>query len=547
MTEDTRDQNAPTAVAGKDVTIHIGPHKTGTSSIQAALSRGRAQLLARDIAYLHDGTNGKVTKLSAELTKSLCDQQYDAAAESLDKLSKAISALPNGRVLISYEDFSGHYPGRGGVRRVYPTLLTNLKLIAQKLAPHRVRFVFFEREQEEWLYSCYGQVIRFRLKFSRFSDYRATMRPTPWEKVLEDVIKNFGENFIVFPYKRDPFSGLNNLLSLFDMNAADLKLETFDVLSKNLSLEPYELYVYERINAHAFVHWLVPTYKKRASAYIGGDRPYPLCDNTEISPTWPRDLSGNMFIGLEGLTARAHLRISTQEDQPDLLPPIDIDLRQLAEETLSNDVELPDTNRRQIEDQYRILEYHLRGNSRLAFVNALAISYLRRDTAHTDKARKIFHRIWQETGLYLVTELSTRWLLSTLQTFLDHPVNQAQQVIGASGYFYGNMLKIYEGERAIEGREPDAIYKNTEPSTKGGFRGLDRYRVGGTDLLLNTNAMLLEIASLDPVAGLVLEELLLRTSRSKTVFSRADAARLHHKIDTPPFNDVWSFFEIPES
>lgn len=540
MAELMNNQDGSVPPVGKDVIIHIGPHKTGTTSIQAALARGRSVLEKHDIAYLHN-------TVTVALAKQLCAQNYEAASESVSELSNAISVLPQGQVLISNEDFSGHFPGRAASRRIYRTLLKNLQLIAKNLEPHRVRFIFFERDQEEWLFSCYGQVVRYRSKYSSFADYRANMKPSPWMNVLSGAIESFGTAFIIFPYRREPAAGLGDVLSLFKLRPQDLDLGSEDILHKNQSLQPDELFVYERINARAFIPHLIPTYKKRASAYMLGDRPFPLCENPKVSPVWPRDLSGDMFTGMEGLTARVHLRVTTQEDQPDLLPPVDADLRQLAVESLATDVELPEISRNPMENQARILEYHLRGGSRLAFVNALAISYLRRDTPHNEKARQIFHRIWQETGIYLVTELSTRWLLSTLQTFLDHPMNHAQQVIGASGYFYGNMMKIYEGERALEGRETDAVYENTEPVTKGGFRGLDRFRPGGTDLLLNTNAMLLEMASLDPAAGLVLEELLLRASISKTVFSRVDATRIHHNVDIPPFTDVWSFFEKPES
>ena len=102
---------------------------------------------------------------------------------------------------------------------------------------------------------------------------------------------------------------------------------------------------------------------------------------------------------------------------------------------------------------------------------------------------------------------------------VDHGDNEAQKIVGAAGFFYANMIKIYEGERALEGRAPDETYGSNEPTTKNMFRGLDRYTVGGTDLLLNTNAKLLELCMLDRSAGAVLSEFLLRTKHSGTVFS----------------------------
>ena len=212
-------------------------------------------------------------------------------------------------------------------------------------------------------------------------------------------------------------------------------------------------------------------------------------------------------------------------------------------ETLPKDVPQPPVSRINIHDQSLILDYHFRGKSRLAKLTALTISYLRRDTIYTNKARHLFHRIWREHGPLLVNEFSTRWLISTLQTFLDHGESESQRIIGAAGHYYANMMKIYEGERSIEGHDQDATYRYSEPQTLNKFKGLDRYRVGGTDLLLNTNALAVDLAMRDDVAGLVLFELLLRVKESSNVFTRMDRTRKEKGIEEPGFLDTWSFFD----
>ncbi|OOY04576.1 hypothetical protein BMI87_10155 [Thioclava sp. F28-4] len=105
------------------------------------------------------------------------------------------------------------------------------------------------------------------------------------------------------------------------------------------------------------------------------------------------------------------------------------------------------------------------------------------------------------------------------------------------------MMKIYEGERAIEGAEQTATYSEVSPQTPNEFRGLDRYTVGGTDLLLNTNALLLDLARSDDVAGLVMMEFMLRVKSSGNVFTRMDNTRKEKSISVNGFEDTWSFFE----
>ena len=141
--------------------------------------------------------------------------------------------------------------------------------------------------------------------------------------------------------------------------------------------------------------------------------------------------------------------------------------------------------------------------------------------------------------------LPTRWLISTFQTFLDHGANEAQRQIGAAAYFLTNVLKAYEAERALDGLPPGSTYPSATPTTQSGFVGMDRFKLGGTDLLLNTNALLLELAAQDDLAGRVVQEFMLRTKASDSIFSRMDHSRIAHGVDIPQFANCWSFFEDP--
>ena len=158
----------------------------------------------------------------------------------------------------------------------------------------------------------------------------------------------------------------------------------------------------------------------------------------------------------------------------------------------------------------------------------------------------MFQRLWAEEYPVLLGLLPTRWLISTFQTFMGHGVNDEQRQIGAAGFFFSNTLKLYEAERALEGLPADATYPNLTPETKSGFKGLDRFRVGGTDLMLNTTALLLELAAREERAGRVMQEFLLRMKSYNTAFSRMDKTREQHGIDIPPFSDCWSFYEPPK-
>ncbi|WP_312531351.1 hypothetical protein [Paracoccus sp. (in: a-proteobacteria)] len=520
--------------------IHIGPHKTGTTSIQDGLSRSAKDLEECGVYYHH---NEKTHAAAQHLAK----RRFIKAEAALKDVARDLSQISFRAAILSQEDFSGDLPGRDGGGGIYPELSQRLRILRRSFSNFEVTFVFFEREPVSWIKSCYRQNVRYRSDYHSLDGFSSKFQFTNWDVVLREARKEHRGKLVVLPYTSSPGEGFNTILALAGVPPLLIDKMSSRVRIKNRSLRGEELIVYELINRRAVIRSLIPIYKERASALFRTERPFTDEEIFPVQDKFPKDLSSGEFKGLAGLTERVRRRVGNQENQPNLLPSSDVDLLNLAAESMPSDTILPEVSRGRMEDQYRILEYHLRNGSKLAFLNALVISYLRRDTPHTNLAKEIFHRIWQECGIFLVTELSTRWILSTLQTFMDHPDNSAQRVVGATGYFYGNMLKIYEGERALMGIKPDARYIGAKPSANSGFRGMDQYSVGGTDLLLNTNAMALEVAATDPVSGLVLEELLLRTKHSKTVFSRSDAARKQFAVNQRPFLDVWSFFEEPKS
>lgn len=511
----------------KHVVVHIGPHKTGSKSIQAFFRKVQTNLNALGVHFLE-------SKLTQEACVHFLRDKADKAEVTLRAISSEISQLDAETIFISQADFCGELPGRTHSQQIYPKLTQNLRLISGSLEPHVVSFVFFLRDEHNWLESCYHQHLQSKFRFFSFADFIANFEePLSWRQKLQRPKRIFQDALIIVPYSKERDAGMRSILNLLK---ADKLLSKIPTPQENVSPNPEKVRLLERINS-------LSSFKSTSwfakSLVLNDWQPRPA--GTPDYPSWHtnRDLS---FAGLPSLSERASKRIVKQKVS-DILPRPDVDLWEYVFDTLPNDAALPDVPRTKMEDQSRILDYHLRGKSRLAKLNALTISYLRRDTAHTDKARELFHRVWREHGILLVNELSTRWLISTLQTFLDHGQNEAQRMIGASGHFYANMMKIYEGERAIEGLEQDAIYHDLEPKTPNKFRGLDRYHVGGTDLLLNTNALALDLAARDDVAGLVLVELLLRVKDSGNVFTRMDRTRKVKGVSVSGFTDTWSFFE----
>ena len=187
-------------------------------------------------------------------------------------------------------------------------------------------------------------------------------------------------------------------------------------------------------------------------------------DTLQDGPVWPPEIHmpDDLPPGLEALWVRTDTRVSASL-QTNLMPPVDTDLRSLRTVLVKGSAQFPEGGREKMENQTKILEYRFQGLPQICYLLGLTISYLRRDTDHTDHARQLFHRLWAEEYPMLLAVLPTRWLISTFQTFMDHGLNENQRSIGTAAFFFCNLMKAYEAERAFETQPADAIYPNATP------------------------------------------------------------------------------------
>lgn len=218
-------------------------------------------------------------------------------------------------------------------------------------------------------------------------------------------------------------------------------------------------------------------------------------------------------------------RFPVQADAADLLPDPGIDFRPLKKSLVVGEAVAPKVLRRNYADHLRKLRHQLNGKPELLLLHAQAISYLRRDTPHTEKALRIFRRLWDEEQDFLLRELPMRWLISALQTFHDHPKNDGEAIVGAVGFMYANLIKVYEAERGSQARLDTSVkaplakyWPCTEFKSMGGFSP-------GEDILRNINVMAMVVSGRSPTAGRILELIVKRTSRNNTIFSRVDSLR----------------------
>ena len=521
----------------RKIHIHLGPHRTGSCSIQAALSEN-SELLSNNynLTYIE-------TPLVSKAAKHFKADRLFEASQALEGIAKICAEAP-GDCVISCGDFCGVFPGGRGSRNVYPHFWRNLNSINEALNAFDCRYYFFLRPPDEWIKSVYSLTLRQRLRFSRLESFAEFLHADEvWDAIIAKPAEDFGQSFVRIDYPLgEKKSATRSLLSA--ITGLDRK-EFRAIAEKQLNVSPSEtdIALMERTNRSGASREA----KRRAkSSLFEQQETGSLSHEITGQPDWfeAPEKPGSLPKVLEPLWERVMKRVRTQE-QPNLMPDTDVDLRPLRNVMVEADGDFPDVNRGKMANQAEILIYRFRGLPEVCFLLGLAISYLRRETPHTRHASILFQRLWAEEHDIMLGLLPTRWLISSFQTFLDHGINEHQRIIGSGSFFFANILKAYEAERALEEMPPDAVYPSKLPKTKMGFSGLDRFKLGGSDLILNTNALLLEYSARDEVAGRVVQEFLARAKASQSIFSRMDKSRQAHGIDIKQFSNCWSFFDEP--
>jgi hypothetical protein len=524
----------------KKIHIHLGPHKTGSTAIQEYLIRNTDELNKdHNIGIL-------TTNLVREIAKFLDARDYITAANISKLLAESCRDDAGENFIISSEDFSGNLPGRGSGKRPYPQLWRNIQIFEKTFHDFDRYYYFFVRDKDGWLYSAYIQSLKHRRKFKSFDEFCSHIDSEGlWEGILKKSKASLKDRLVLIPFEnKDGNSSVERFCKATGLFPNGDWPEVY-MLRSNTSPCPIEVKLLELINGAQCSDGAARLAKKSVLTELDLSATWAEQANTSEPQNCIPETKLDIPAELEALWGRSRKQVHTQT-QPDILPDITADWSNYRKNIINHSDEFPSVSRLHMEDQKRILQYRFRGLPEVCLWLGLSISYLRRDTQHTEKAASVFQRLWQQEYALLLALLPTRWLISSFQTFAEHGINEDQRLIGTAGFYFGNLMKTYEGERSIEGLPADAIYPFTQPMTEIGFAGMDRYRLGGTDLMVNTLSSLVALSAKNITAGRVLQEFLIRMRNGHTVFSRHDRSRMHHNVEIPSFSNCWCFFEEPK-
>ena len=227
--------------------IHIGTHKTGTSTIQNTLNLNLNNHLGikRDL-----GVIGTIREFYQMM--SMKEEERALTRKVADTINPFIrECLPLGmqKFLISFEGFSGNF--NDGYRHSQ-TVASALQQVTDALhAIDDVKIIIYLRRQDDFVESIYNQTIK-EGSSKTFGDYILTLDKEHfnWEKLLEHYAAVFGqENLIVKRYDKKHLPGTESLLKDF---YAILGINDFQMPqgNSNLGLSKEAIEVARVVNGH---------------------------------------------------------------------------------------------------------------------------------------------------------------------------------------------------------------------------------------------------------------------------------------------------------
>jgi len=208
------------SLKGKEIFLHIGLHKTGTTFLQKEVFPKIKDIEFHDRKYL------------------IYDMQVNQ----------------NKKILFSGERYSVSMPHYRYVYECNDALL-NLK----KLFPDAKIIVGF-RDKKEWLYSCYYQFIKGAGGFLSFDSYLEKYKEhiLDFEKYLLEI-RSLWEDVFVYDFaefRKDPHVVVGKICAFMDVD-----VPSFENRRYNVSMSKHQIFVLSIINFVVSLNGKIPAYK----------------------------------------------------------------------------------------------------------------------------------------------------------------------------------------------------------------------------------------------------------------------------------------------
>lgn len=172
------------------IVLHAGLHKTGTTSLQAALTAHRTALRPRHMVQTRALSRPLAAVADAARAASVQPAALDPLRSALQRWTDSLQPAPGQGLLISCEDLCGHMPGRHGLtdyRAALALLPETAAALAARFPGADLRILITTRAPQSWLRSIHWQLSKhpelrltaraFLRRFAGAADFAAILGP----------------------------------------------------------------------------------------------------------------------------------------------------------------------------------------------------------------------------------------------------------------------------------------------------------------------------------------------------------------------------------
>jgi len=219
----------------KKVFIHIGAHKSASTTIQVNLS-ANSSILLEDYGVEYIGPSLiQSSDIGRHFKDLACGNlvDNDSYAKSLEAAKECFIDTANeilsDNILISWEGFLGH-SGLDKYQGIYPHSNKVSESIEYIFGEFNPRILLIIRRQDDFIESCYLQQIKEcrSLSFSEFVD-KIDINCLSWLDVYNSFNKYFENSITVFPFELIREIGTSNYIQhcMSNLLGFDLKVDNF--------------------------------------------------------------------------------------------------------------------------------------------------------------------------------------------------------------------------------------------------------------------------------------------------------------------------------
>jgi hypothetical protein len=211
--------------------LHAGRHKSGTTSLQATLTKNITRML--DVGILYPKT-GRTNLAHHEFATLLNKKNINVSKNKLEVLMEKLlievkSHIDIKNVLMSSEAFQNVDPG----------------VLKRYFSNFEIKPIFFVRNKHDYLISSYSQKVHAKNYVGNVDEYwRETFSKLNYKKYFTNWRNEFGRNLEVNVYDREILKNNDIVVDFFDKYIGDINDFEYIATHQNPSLK-FELLLYK--------------------------------------------------------------------------------------------------------------------------------------------------------------------------------------------------------------------------------------------------------------------------------------------------------------